>query len=139
MVEIVIEKPLPPDAGDHGAEDRSHPEQRQQTLIQADAAEAGEGDQDEQADSKPDQDLGRSQSSRQVRPMLHGGPASGEIAAADRLVESVGAPRRVWHAGPDRRCTDALRFHKCAQDRQCQVGMTGLDRLIQPVRQFALA
>ena len=100
MVEIVIEKPLPPDAGDHGAEDRSHPEQRQQTLIQADAAEAGEGDQDEQADSKPNQDLGRSQSSRQVRPMLHGGPASGEIAAADRLVESVGAPRCARHAGP---------------------------------------
>jgi hypothetical protein len=53
-VEIVIEKPLLPNAGDHGAENRGHPEQRHQALIQSDAAEAGEGDQDEQADSKPD-------------------------------------------------------------------------------------
>ena len=117
----------------------SHPEQRQQALIEADAAEAGEGDQDEQADSKPDQDLGRSQSSRQVRPMLHGGPASGEIVAADRLVEGVGAPRRGRNAGPARRCADALGLDERAQDRQRQVGVTGLDRLIQPIGQFALA
>ena len=70
MVEIVIEKPLPPDGRDQGAEDRSHPEQRQQTLIQADAAEACEGDQDEQADAKSYQDLGRSQPSSQVWPCL---------------------------------------------------------------------
>jgi len=75
VVEFVIEKPLPPDASDQGAEDRSHPEQRQQTLIQADAAEAGEGDQDEEAEAKSYQDLGRSQPPWQVRPMLHGGPA----------------------------------------------------------------
>src|SRR6267142_1683173 len=51
MVEIVIEKPLLPNTGDPGAEKRGHPEQRHQALIQSDAAEAGEGDQDEQADS----------------------------------------------------------------------------------------
>ena len=28
----VIEKPLSPDAGDHGAEDRGHPEQRHQAC-----------------------------------------------------------------------------------------------------------
>jgi hypothetical protein len=59
MVEIVIQKPLSPNAGDDGAEHRGHPEQRHQALIQSDAAEASEGDKDEQADSKLDQDPGR--------------------------------------------------------------------------------
>jgi hypothetical protein len=30
-------------------------------------------------------------------------------------------------------------FDECAQDRQRQIGVMGLDRLIQPVRQFPLA
>ena len=46
---------------------------------------------------------------------------------------TVGTPVRV-----DGRA-DALGLDKRAEDRQRQVGMTGLDRLIQPVRQFALA
>jgi hypothetical protein len=54
MVEIVIEKPVSPNAGDRGAEDPSHPEQSHQTLAESDVAEAGERGQDKQADTKPD-------------------------------------------------------------------------------------
>jgi hypothetical protein len=133
MVEIVIEKPVSPNAGDRGAEDRGHPGQRHQALIESDAAEAGKGDQDKQADAKPNHDLGRSQSLPQVRPMLHGGLASGETIAVHRLIPCRRWLRRGRNAGPGGRCANVLGFNERAQDRQRQVGVTGFDRLVEPV------
>src|SRR2546429_4764656 len=62
-----------------------------------------------------------------------------EIVAADRLVESMGALRRARHAGSAGRRADTLRLDEPTQDRQRQIGVAALDRLIEPVRQFALA
>ena len=45
----------------------------------------------------------------------------------------------VGNAGPARRRADALGLDERAQDRQRQIGVAGLDRLIEPVRQLALA
>ena len=139
MVEVVIKNALVPNGSDRGAEGSSHPRQGHQALSESDAAEAGEHDQDEQADSKPDQDLGRSQSLPQVRLMWHGGLASGEVVAEHRLIPCRRCLRRGRNAGLARGCADALGLDERAQERQRQVGMPGLDGLIQPVRQFALA
>src|ERR1700730_2824953 len=62
-----------------------------------------------------------------------------EIIAADRLVERVHLARHVGHAGPARRCVDALGLDECAQDRQRQIGVTGFDRSIEPIGQLTLA
>ena len=64
---------------------------------------------------------------------------SREIVAADRFIREICVLRHGWNAGPARRRSDALRFHKCTQHRQRQIGVAGFDRLIQPVRQVALA
>ena len=65
-------------------------------------------------------------------------PLSGEIVAANRLVGADGrGPARPerWSDSTARR---RVAPPKRAQDRQRQVGITGLDGLIQPVRQLAL-
>src|SRR5512138_320288 len=65
------------------------------------------------------------------------GSASGEIVAADRLIEGIDALRRARNAGPDRRCADTFGLDERAQDGQRQVRVTGLDRLIEPIGKLA--
>ncbi len=130
-----------------GAEDRSHPEQSHQTLAESDAAEAGERDQDKQADAKPDSGPG-SICSRCGRfgQLLHGGSRvrrSYRCTPARRM--RVCALRSTWSRRSVRRdadCAeraDALGSTNALRIASARIGMTGLDRLIQPVRQFALA
>src|SRR5664279_1945845 len=65
--------------------------------------------------------------------------ASAEIVAADRLAERVNLARHRGNAGPARRRTEAPGVYERAQDRQRQIRMPGFDRMIEPIRQFALA
>ncbi len=62
-----------------------------------------------------------------------------EIVAADGLVERVCVARHGGHAGDACRRSDALRVDERAQDRQRQIGVTGLDRSIEPIGQLAFA
>src|SRR5206468_8437006 len=65
--------------------------------------------------------------------------ASGEIVAANRLVERVRILRYHRYAGPARRRADTAGLDERAQDRQRQIGVAAFDRLIEPFRQLALA
>src|SRR5437899_11167049 len=65
--------------------------------------------------------------------------ASGEIVAANRLVERVRFLRYHRYAGPARRRADTAGLDERAQDRQRQIGVAAFDRLIEPFRQLALA
>src|ERR1700730_4439218 len=62
-----------------------------------------------------------------------------EVVGQDRLVKRARGARCRRDAGPARRRGNALGFYERAQDRQRQIRMTGLDRLIEPIGKLALA
>src|SRR6266446_5594392 len=62
-----------------------------------------------------------------------------EIVAADWLVEWARVARHGGYAGPACRQSGTLGVDEGAQDRQGQIGVTGFDRSIEPVGQFAFA
>src|SRR5450631_4148660 len=64
---------------------------------------------------------------------------SGEIVGEQRLVERARGARHHGDAGPARRRSHVLGVDERAQNCQRQIRMTGLDRLIEPIRKLALA
>jgi len=68
-----------------------------------------------------------------------GKPAAlSEIVGQNRVVERICLTRHEGNAGPARWCMGEPRIDEGAQDRQRQIRVMGLDRLIQPFRKLAL-
>jgi hypothetical protein len=162
VIENGVERPLALHGADDDAENNRHPQQRGEAAGEADAAEAGEADENCHSQRKPNEDLRRSQCLRGMR-KLHRWklglaqprrsaplastrdrfdfrPFAGlrEIIAAKRFIESARFALNDGDAGSGRRGADALDIDKRAQDGQRQVRMMGFDRLIEPFRKLAL-
>jgi hypothetical protein len=59
--------------------------------------------------------------------------ASSEIVAQHRFVKCACLARHNWDAGPVRRRAEPLGLDEGAEDRQRQIGVPALRRLIEPV------
>ena len=61
-----------------------------------------------------------------------------EVVAADRLGQRIQVARYGGNAGPTCQCSDVLRLHERAEDRQRQVRVAAFDRAVEPVGKLPL-
>jgi hypothetical protein len=127
--------------GQRRTQDGRHQQQQQQALVKPDAAERGEDEKNDHSQPEADNDPDRLGFTCQIRVRLqgHAGRFLREVVAAERHAERLRAAKRWDAGGCGRDDADALHLDERAQNREREIRVTSFDRLINPIRKFALA